>query len=177
MRELDRARTRLLRFGYYAQCGQDRHVLERYFAKQRDGFFVDVGMQSPLISTELIDIDSGGEFHGFMYAPNVDLRLPSSLRVYGAVGAGRVEREHNRVMRAWADPEKSDFRRADEVWEFSEHDGGTRVIYRLKMIPGFWVPPAIGPYLIKRKLRKDGGSAIDRIEEVARQVADRDVIF
>ncbi len=87
---------------------------------------------------------------------------------------GRVEREHNRVMRAFADPEKSDFRRADEEWEFSEDDGGTRVIYRLKMEPAFWVPPAIGPWMIKRKLRKEGADAIDRIEEVAREVAESD---
>ncbi len=90
---------------------------------------------------------------------------------------GRVERELNKVMRAYADPEKSDFRRADEVWEFSEEAGGTRVIYRLTMEPGFWVPPAIGPWMIKRKLRNEGGEAIDRIEEVARQVADSDVVF
>lgn len=90
---------------------------------------------------------------------------------------GRVEREHNKVMRAFADPEKSDFRQADEVWEFSEVDGGTRVIYRLTMEPGFWVPPAIGPWMIQRKLRKEGGTAIDRIEEVAREVAESDIVF
>ena len=89
---------------------------------------------------------------------------------------GRVEREHNKVMRAYADPEKSDFRQADEVWEFTEEDGGTRVIYRLTMQPGFWVPPAIGPWMIKRKLRKEGGEAIDRIEEVAREVAEPDIV-
>jgi len=89
---------------------------------------------------------------------------------------GRVEREHNRVMRAYADPEKSDFHQADEVWEFSEDAGGTRVIYRLTMEPGFWVPPAIGPWMIRRKLRNEAGEAIDRIEEVARQVANSDVI-
>ena len=90
---------------------------------------------------------------------------------------GRVERERNRVMRAFADPAKSDFRRADEVWEFSEEGGGTRVIYRLTMEPAFWVPPAIGPWMIKRKLHNEGGEAIDRIEEVAREVANSDVIF
>lgn len=90
---------------------------------------------------------------------------------------GRVERERNRVMRAFADPEKSDFRRADEVWEFSEEGGGTRVVYRLTMEPAFWVPPAIGPWMIKRKLRNEGGEAIDRIEEVAREVANSDVVY
>lgn len=90
---------------------------------------------------------------------------------------GRVEREHNKVMRAYADPEKSDFRQADEVWEFSEEAGGTRVVYRLKMEPAFWVPPAIGPWMIKRKLRKEGAEAIDRIEEVAMGVLITDIFF
>ncbi len=89
---------------------------------------------------------------------------------------GRVERETNRVLRSYADPEKSDFRQADEVWEFDEENGGTRVIYRLTMEPAFWVPPAIGPWMIKRKLRKDAGEAIDRIEEVAMGVRTDDVI-
>ena len=89
---------------------------------------------------------------------------------------GRVEREPNQVMRAFADPEKSDFRQADEVWEFSEEAGGTRVIYRLTMQPGFWVPPAIGPWMIKRKLRNEGDDAIDRIEEVAREVANSEEV-
>ena len=89
---------------------------------------------------------------------------------------GRVERDFNSILRAFADPEKSDFRQADEVWEFADDEDGTRVIYRLTMEPAFWVPPAIGPWMIQRKLRKDAGDAIDRIEEVARQVADRDVI-
>jgi hypothetical protein len=34
--------------------------------------------------------------------------------------------------------------------------------------PKFWVPPAIGPYMIKRKMKKEGGEAVDRIEQVAR---------
>jgi len=51
------------------------------------------------------------------------------------------------------------------------------VAYRLTMEPAFWVPPAIGPYLIKRKLRNDGGDAINRIEEIARQVAMSDHII
>jgi hypothetical protein len=36
------------------------------------------------------------------------------------------------------------------------------------MQPKFWVPPAIGPFIIKRKLKNDGGDAIDRIEAIAK---------
>ena len=52
-----------------------------------------------------------------------------------------------------------------------EEDGGTRVRYQLKFEPDFWVPPAIGPYMIKRRLRSGGGRAIDRIELIAQDYA------
>jgi len=82
---------------------------------------------------------------------------------------GYVELQKNEVLRAYADPEKSDFKRADETWTFVAEDGGTAVTYLLYMKPKFWVPPGVGPYFIKRKLKNDGGDAIDRIEVIAQQ--------
>lgn len=82
---------------------------------------------------------------------------------------GWVEREHYRVLRAYADPERSDFKVSNETWTFAETDGGTVVTYHLRMQPDFWVPPAIGPYMIKRKLRSDGSRALDRIEAIAQE--------
>jgi hypothetical protein len=86
---------------------------------------------------------------------------------------GYVEVQYNSDLRAVADPQTSDFQRFEEHWAFAEEQGGTRVRYELVMQPDFWVPPAIGPYLIKRKLRKDGGEALDRIEEIAQSLGDR----
>ena len=80
---------------------------------------------------------------------------------------GYVEQEKNETLRAYADPERSDFVKADETWTFAAEDGGTVVTYHLNMKPKFWVPPGIGPYFIKRKLKNDGGDAIDRIEVIA----------
>ncbi len=84
------------------------------------------------------------------------------------VRQGYVELEHNVAVRAVVNPDTSDFELANEAWTFREEDGGTVVVYDLKMQPKFWIPPAIGPYFIKRKLKKDGGRAIDRIEAIAR---------
>lgn len=83
---------------------------------------------------------------------------------------GHVEREPITGLRAFADPERSDFRKADETWTFESEDGGTVVTYHLHMKPKFWVPPGIGPWVIKRKLANDGGDAIDRIEVIAQQL-------
>ncbi|MEJ2275976.1 MAG: hypothetical protein P8Y01_15645 [Woeseiaceae bacterium] len=63
---------------------------------------------------------------------------------------GYVERDPPQRLRAVADPEQSDFEVSDETWEFEAVDGGTSVTYTLLMKPSFWVPPAIGPFVIKR---------------------------
>ncbi len=83
---------------------------------------------------------------------------------------GYVEHEPLSVLRAFADPERSDFSRADETWTFVPENGGTVVTYHLDMKPKFWVPPGIGPWVIKRKLKNDGGDAIDRIEKIAQGI-------
>ena len=87
------------------------------------------------------------------------------------VRQGFVEARPNKELRAVADPQFSDFEQFEESWEFSEEEGGTSVRYQLEMVPDFWVPPAIGPFVIKRKLRTDGGEALDRIEAIAQGMA------
>jgi len=86
------------------------------------------------------------------------------------VRSGYVEAEANVLILASVNPELSDFHFSDESWRFKAADGGTVVVYDLKMSPKFWIPPGIGPYLIKRKLRSNGGRAIDRIEILAQGV-------
>ena len=87
---------------------------------------------------------------------------------------GYVEREPLGLLKAYADPEKSDFQKADETWTFETENGGTVVHYHLHMKPKFWVPPGIGPWAIKRKLKSGGGDAIDRIEAIAQLIGQDD---
>jgi hypothetical protein len=68
-------------------------------------------------------------------------------------------------------PARSDFRYSRSEWQLSpEGDHGTRVQYRLEMEPDFWVPPLLGPMLIKRKLVQGGADAVVRIEGLAQQL-------
>ena len=64
-------------------------------------------------------------------------------------------------------PEGSDFVFARESWELEPDGDGTLMTYNFEMEPAFWVPPVVGPYMIKRTLREGGIDAIDRIEAVA----------
>lgn len=117
-------------------------------------------------------------------APGVDGRPGFYVKNRGCVlffcrtlvRQGYVELESKTALRAYADPEHSDFVFSNESWTFTEENGGTRVLYELHMDPKFWVPPAIGPYMIKRKLKKDGGRAMERIEDVAQRVARGEII-
>lgn len=83
---------------------------------------------------------------------------------------GYVESMLNNVIVAFVDPETSDFHLSNERWTFVARDGGTVVTYDFEMKPKFWIPPGIGPYVIKRKLKDSGGQAIDRIEAIAQGV-------
>jgi hypothetical protein len=86
---------------------------------------------------------------------------------------GYVERERPELLRAFADPELSDFEISNETWAFVEENGGTVITYTLHVKPAFWVPPAIGPFLIQRKLRKSAGEALDRVEAIAQRYSEK----
>lgn len=78
---------------------------------------------------------------------------------------GFVELQGGYLIRAVANPEKSDFELSDETWTLVDDEEGTQILYEMQMKPKFWIPPIIGPYAIKRKIRKDGLEALQRIED------------
>ena len=82
--------------------------------------------------------------------------------------AGYLLLEPQSEIVAVAVPDKSDFKYCRERWRLVAESGGTRMLYEFEMEPDFWVPPVIGPWIIKRTLREDGIDVIDRIESLAR---------
>ena len=73
---------------------------------------------------------------------------------------------HSRIV-AEVEPEHSDFAYGRTEWRFIPAGSGTEVHYRMDMEPGFWVPPLIGPYIMKRSFRSDAVEALERIEALA----------
>jgi uncharacterized protein YndB with AHSA1/START domain len=65
-------------------------------------------------------------------------------------------------------PERSDAHYSRAQWRFQPEAGGTLLHYELEMEPDFWVPPLIGPLLVKRALRQGGERAAVRVETIAR---------
>ncbi|GMQ89123.1 MAG: hypothetical protein BMS9Abin09_0577 [Gammaproteobacteria bacterium] len=65
-------------------------------------------------------------------------------------------------------PEQSDFRYGYarlNLWQEAE---GTRILIRSEVEPDFWIPPLIGPWLIKRKLLSETLETVDNLEQLAK---------
>ncbi|NOX70865.1 MAG: hypothetical protein GXP15_16920 [Gammaproteobacteria bacterium] len=72
-------------------------------------------------------------------------------------------------------PERSDVIYSQSEWSLeASGNGGTTVVYRLEFEPDFWVPPLIGPMVIKRALVADGAIAVEQIEILAQKLANFD---
>lgn len=63
-------------------------------------------------------------------------------------------------------PERSDFRSAVETLRIVAAGEGTRVSYRARLIPKFFVPPLIGDWLVARTFGRDVAATARNVERV-----------
>jgi Polyketide cyclase / dehydrase and lipid transport len=68
-------------------------------------------------------------------------------------------------------PEQSDFKRSVSEWQLTPEGDGTRISYHLEVVPKFWVPPIVGPWILQRKLQSGGEKAVERIERLAQELS------
>ena len=76
-----------------------------------------------------------------------------------AIGDGGIEGN--------AIPAQSDFHYLHERWQILPDNGGTRVRYTAAMKPKFFVPPLVGPWLMKIKMRDELQTSAQRLEALA----------
>lgn len=88
----------------------------------------------------------------------------------------RLETEPPDFIRATVLPARSDFRYSRAEWTLQAVGSGTLLKYRLEMEPAFWVPPVVGPWLIKQHIIHGGERAVDRIEALARALANAPLV-
>jgi len=51
-------------------------------------------------------------------------------------------------------PSLSDFKSGDTQWTFTAQNQNTVVTFQASMVPDFWMPPFVGPYMLKKQLHK-----------------------
>jgi hypothetical protein len=65
------------------------------------------------------------------------------------------------------DPAESDFRAGVARWRFLVDPNGTLLSFDAVLLPDFWFPPIVGPWLIKRKLHDAALRTAQAIEAIA----------
>jgi hypothetical protein len=70
-------------------------------------------------------------------------------------------------------PAESDFGAGDETWHIEGDRRSTRLQYRASLVPTFFVPPLIGPWLVKRRIVDELETTVVRIETLANDAARR----
>ncbi len=124
-------------------------------------------LSSVITESRFLDPDADG-------TPLVFTRTRGCLLFYCKT-LDRVERlesvPHSEIL-ATALPEKSDVKYSRARWLLVSEGDGTLIDYVMEFEPDFWVPPLIGPWIIKKRLRSGGAKIINRIEAFARDLDD-----
>ncbi|MFP4616232.1 MAG: SRPBCC family protein [Thiohalospira sp.] len=77
-----------------------------------------------------------------------------------------VRTRHQRTIESRVVPEQSEFESGHTRWQLAAVTEGTRIRFRTRMVPEFWVPPVIGPWAIRSNLESDLRGLIRRLEEL-----------
>ena len=83
----------------------------------------------------------------------------------------RMEVDQPSSIRTHTLPEQSNFSLGISECTLEPEGGGTAMTYRLTVEPDFWIPPLIGPWVLKQRLQSGGTGAVNRIERLAREAA------
>jgi hypothetical protein len=82
----------------------------------------------------------------------------------------RLETRFNRRIVATVIPEYSNLEQGVTEWLLTADGENTRLVYRMELTPKFWVPPLIGPPIIRYVLAKGGEEALQRLEAAANEL-------
>ncbi len=64
-------------------------------------------------------------------------------------------------------PEKSDFISGQILWQVYAENKNTRVVFAADFEPDFWIPPLIGPWILKGIFKKESLETITELEKLA----------
>lgn len=89
-------------------------------------------------------------------ATRIRLRLRSCFLFFcrNATMVKDITEQPDGTIQAQVDPALSDFRETTEQWRLTAEGNRTRLQYRAELTPTFYVPPLIGPWILKRRMRE-----------------------
>jgi hypothetical protein len=64
-------------------------------------------------------------------------------------------------------PELSGFDSGHARWQIAANDSGSRLHFSSKRDPSFWIPPIVGPWILKRKVISETTASCHMIETIA----------
>lgn len=68
-------------------------------------------------------------------------------------------------------PELSNIKSGITIWQIQPMSGRTRIHYSMRLEPGFFIPPLIGTYLVKQRLKQEILVSLENIERIAQILA------
>jgi hypothetical protein len=119
-------------------------------------------INSGIKNVQILDSDAGGRIRMRVEASGCILFI---CLTYRWVQDARVLPSGD-IMTVF-DPAQSDFRSGHVTYRLLPAAEHTRLVMHAEIVPDFWFPPLIGPWLIKRKLRKEALETATGIERVA----------
>ena len=82
----------------------------------------------------------------------------------------RLDTRPNQRIVATVIPQFSNLEQGVTEWMLTADGENTRLVYRMELTPKFWIPPLIGPPIIRYVLIKGGKDALQRLEAAAREL-------
>ena len=82
-----------------------------------------------------------------------------------------VVEAHDGSITAVVVPQLSDFSSGSVRLNLWQEVDGTRILIRSEATPDVWIPPLLGPWLIKRQLHADALETMHNLERLAAELA------
>jgi hypothetical protein len=80
-----------------------------------------------------------------------------------------VTESDGRTIEARIVPGQGDFKSGSSLWRLTAEGARTRLHYQSTRVASFWIPPLIGPWVIKRTLREQLETSLRALERLAGQ--------
>ena len=85
-----------------------------------------------------------------------------------------VETLDNGDIVSRTDPEESDYSFGIQHWQIISENNHTRLKHQAELVPKFYVPPLIGPWLVKKRIRNELRITAQRLEILAEDTEEVD---